>query len=61
VQLVYFLHLGASREQRGNTVIFILTVMLITTIVGLSLWVMHNANDNMMPMQMTPEHAMSRD
>lgn len=61
VQLVFFLHLGAGREQRRDTVIFILTGFLILTIVGLSLWVMRNANRNMMPTQITTERALSRD
>jgi len=50
VQLVFFLHLGTAPDQRHNTVIFILTALLITTVVTGSLWVMHNANVNMMPM-----------
>jgi len=61
VQLVFFLHLGASREQRSNTVILTLTVLLVVVIVGGSLWVMHNANENMMPQQMTPAAAMAHE
>jgi cytochrome o ubiquinol oxidase operon protein cyoD len=61
VQLVYFLHIGTARDQRANTGIFICTGFLIAIIVGLSLWVMHNANDNMMPTHMTAERAISRD
>ena len=61
VQLVYFLHIGASHSQRANTGIFICTGFLIAVIVGLSLWVMHNANVNMMPTQMSVERAMARD
>jgi cytochrome o ubiquinol oxidase operon protein cyoD len=61
VQLVFFLHLGAAPEQRNNTIIFVLTILLIATIVAGSLWVMHNANVNMMPTQLTPERAMSKD
>ena len=61
VQLVLFLHLGTAPDQRNNTVIFVLTVLLITTIVSGSLWVMHNADINMMPTQMTPERAISKD
>jgi cytochrome o ubiquinol oxidase subunit IV len=60
VQLVYFLHLGVAPEQRNNTVILVLTVLLIGVIVVLSLWVMHNANINMMPTQMTPDQAAAR-
>jgi cytochrome o ubiquinol oxidase operon protein cyoD len=56
-QLVFFLHLGASGEQRSNTVILMLTVTLVVIVVGGSLWVVHNANENMMPHQMTPAAA----
>jgi cytochrome o ubiquinol oxidase operon protein cyoD len=61
VQLVFFLHLGTAPEQRNNTVIFILTGLLIATVVAGSLWVMHNANVNMMPTQMSPERARAKD
>jgi cytochrome o ubiquinol oxidase subunit IV len=61
VQLVYFLHIGAAREQRANTGIFLCTGFLIAVIVGLSLWVMHNANENMMPTHMSVERAMAKD
>jgi cytochrome o ubiquinol oxidase operon protein cyoD len=61
VQLVYFLHLGSAPDQRNNTAIFICTGLLIVIVVAGSLWVMHNANVNMMPMQMSTEHAMSHE
>lgn len=61
VQLILFLHLGSAVEQRSNTVIFVLTGLLIAIIVAGSLWVMHNANANMMPMQMSVERAMAKD
>ena len=61
VQLVWFLHIGTARDQRSNTGIFICTAFLIVVIVGLSLWVMHNANSNMMPTQMSVERAMAHD
>ena len=61
VQLVYFLHIGAAREQRANTGIFVCTAFLIAVIVGLSLWVMHNANVNMMPTQMSIDRAIAHD
>lgn len=57
VQLVFFLHLGPRRGQRGNTAIFACTVFLIAIVVSGSLWVMHNANLNMMPMQSLPAGA----
>ena len=61
VQLFYFLHIGASRSQRANTGIFVCTAFLIAVIVGLSLWVMHNANVNMMPTHMSIDRAMAHD
>jgi cytochrome o ubiquinol oxidase operon protein cyoD len=61
VQLLFFLHLGTAPDQRNNTVIFLLTTLLITTVVGGSLWVMHNANVNMMPTQMSLERARVKD
>ncbi|MFP6561924.1 cytochrome o ubiquinol oxidase subunit IV [Paraburkholderia sp. B3] len=61
VQLVYFLHIGSARSQRANTGIFVCTTFLIAVIVGLSLWVMHNANVNMMSTHLTVERAMAHD
>ncbi|KWV58476.1 cytochrome o ubiquinol oxidase subunit IV [Rhizobium altiplani] len=61
VQLVFFLHLGTAPEQRNNTTIFVLTIMLIAIIVSGSLWVIHNANNNMMPTTITIDRAKARD
>jgi cytochrome o ubiquinol oxidase operon protein cyoD len=61
VQLLFFLHLGTAPEQRNNTVIFLLTTLLIATVVAGSLWVMHNANVNMMSTQLSIERARARD
>ncbi|VVD90219.1 cytochrome o ubiquinol oxidase subunit IV [Pandoraea iniqua] len=61
VQLVYFLHIGAKRDQRQNSAIFLCTAGLIAIIVAGSLWVMHNANTNMMPTHMSIERAKLRD
>lgn len=61
VQLSYFLHLGTGPGQRGNSGIFICTGLLIVIVVAGSLWVMHNANVNMMPMQMTVDSARTRE
>lgn len=60
VQLGFFLHLGTAPEQRNNTVIFVLTALLIATVVSGSLWVIHNANINMMPTQMSVESARAK-
>ena len=61
VQLVFFLHMGMAADQRANTGVFICTALLITVIVAGSLWVTHNANANMMPTQMSPMRAISKD
>jgi cytochrome o ubiquinol oxidase operon protein cyoD len=61
VQLVYFLHMGSAPDQRHNTAIFVCTALLIVIVVAGSLWVMHNANVNMMPMDMSTERAFSHE
>ena len=47
VQLVYFLHMGASKSARDNLPTFVFTVMIIAIIVGGSAWVLYNMNVNM--------------
>jgi cytochrome o ubiquinol oxidase operon protein cyoD len=61
VQLVWFLHLGPRPGQRSSSAIFLCTVGVIAIVVAGSLWVMHNANINMMPTGMSVEHAKSRE
>jgi len=60
VQLGFFLHLGRSADARENTAVFICTALLILIIVAGSLWVMHNANLNMMPTSMSADQARTR-
>jgi cytochrome o ubiquinol oxidase operon protein cyoD len=49
VHLFYFLHMNASSEQRWNVMAFAFTVVIVAIVVGGTLWVMYNANMNMMP------------
>jgi cytochrome o ubiquinol oxidase subunit IV len=49
VHLFYFLHMNASSEQRWNVMAFAFTVIIVAIVVGGTLWVMYNANMNMMP------------
>jgi cytochrome o ubiquinol oxidase operon protein cyoD len=49
VHLYYFLHMNASSEQRWNVMAFAFTVVIVAIVVGGTLWVMYNANMNMMP------------
>ena len=61
VQLIFFLHLGSAQDQRSNTGIFVCTALLIAIVIAGSLWVMHNANLNMMPMQLSPAEARAKE
>lgn len=48
VQLVYFLHMNTSSEQRWNLVALVFTLLIILIVVGGSIWIMHELNINMM-------------
>ena len=50
IQLVTFLHLGAERGPRWNTIALVLTVGTIFVIVAGSIWIMNHWN-----MRMTPD------
>ena len=61
VQLIFFLHLGSAHDQHSNTGIFVCTALLIAIVIVGSLWVMHNANLNMMPMQLSPAETRAKE
>lgn len=61
VQLIFFLHMGTAPDQRSNLAIFLFTGLVITIMVCGSLWVMHNADVNMMPTHMSANRALSAD
>ncbi|MBR9762228.1 MAG: cytochrome o ubiquinol oxidase subunit IV [Rhodobacteraceae bacterium] len=50
VHLVYFLHVGKSSEQGWTLVATLFSVIILVIVLAGSLWVMHNMNENMMPM-----------
>lgn len=50
VHLVYFLHVGKNVEQGWTLVATIFSVIILVIVLAGSLWVMHNMNQNMMPM-----------
>ncbi|WP_417743798.1 cytochrome o ubiquinol oxidase subunit IV [Salipiger sp.] len=50
VHLVYFLHLKRSSEEGWNFFAAIFAVVILVIVLAGSLWVMHNMNENMMPM-----------
>lgn len=48
VQLVYFLHMNSSSEQRWNVIAFIYTVLCIAVLLVGSVWIMNYLYYNMM-------------
>ena len=48
VQLVYFLHMNSSSEQRWNVIAFIYTVLCIAALLVGSVWIMNYLHYNMM-------------
>ena len=48
VQLVYFLHMNSSSEQRWNVIAFIYTVLCIAVLLVGSVWIMNYLQYNMM-------------
>ena len=56
VHLVYFLHLKRSSEEGWNFFAAIFAVVILVIVLAGSLWVMHNMNENMMPMHEMDQH-----
>lgn len=54
VHLVCFLHMGGHGQQRWHSLSFVFTVLIVAFLVGGSIWIMDNANSNMMPMAEKP-------
>jgi cytochrome o ubiquinol oxidase operon protein cyoD len=50
VHLTLFLHLNRSSTQRWNAVVLGFAALIVVILIGGSLWIMTNANENMMPM-----------
>jgi len=48
VQLVYFLHMNTSSDQRWNLIAFIYTILCIAVLLVGSVWVMNYLHYNMM-------------
>ncbi|TXJ07814.1 MAG: cytochrome o ubiquinol oxidase subunit IV [Acinetobacter sp.] len=48
IQLVYFLHLNGSEEQRWDSISFIYTVLTLAFFIIGSIWVMNYLHSNMM-------------
>lgn len=52
VQLVFFLHLGQEQKPRWNIAALLFMFLVVSIVVGGSLWIMNNLNYNMSPAQM---------
>ncbi|MDB5178616.1 MAG: putative cytochrome ubiquinol oxidase chain cyoD [Patescibacteria group bacterium] len=48
VQLFFFLHLGRESKPRWNLTVFLFALMVVTIVVGGSLWIMKNLDYHMM-------------
>ena len=48
VQLVYFLHMNSSSEQRWNVIAFVYTILCIAVLLIGSVWIMNYLHYNMM-------------
>ncbi len=46
-QVVFFLRLNASSEGRWNLMPFVFAILIVSVLVGGSLWIMYNLNYNM--------------
>lgn len=49
VQLIFFLHFGRGNDARWNMATFFFMMIILTILVGGTLWIMDNLNYNMMP------------
>jgi cytochrome o ubiquinol oxidase subunit IV len=49
VHLVFFLHLSSGPDNTNNALALAFGVLIVTLVVGGSLWIMANLNANMMP------------
>ena len=56
VHLVFFLHLNTTSEEGSTFMATLLAVIILVIVLAGSLWVMHNMNENMMPMHEMEQH-----
>jgi cytochrome o ubiquinol oxidase operon protein cyoD len=50
VHLVFFLHITSGPDNTNNVMALAFGVLIVTLVIGGSLWIMANLNHNMMPM-----------
>lgn len=49
VHLVFFLHLGSGSDNTNNTLALAFGVLVVFLVIGGSIWIITNLNDNLMP------------
>jgi cytochrome o ubiquinol oxidase operon protein cyoD len=49
VHLVFFLHLGSGSESTNNILALAFGVLVVFLVIGGSIWIIANINDNLMP------------
>ena len=52
VQLIFFLHIGRGKSSHWNTVALIFALIIVTILVGGTLWIMNNLEHNLPQMFM---------
>jgi cytochrome o ubiquinol oxidase subunit IV len=50
VHLVFFLHLGSGSESTNNILALAFGVLVVILVIGGSIWIIANLNENLMPM-----------
>ncbi len=50
VHLVFFLHITTAPDNTNNILALAFGVLIVFLVIGGSVWIMHNLNHNMMPM-----------
>jgi cytochrome o ubiquinol oxidase operon protein cyoD len=50
IHLVFFLHITTGADNTNNVLALAFGVLIVILVIGGSLWIMANLNDNMMPM-----------
>lgn len=50
VHLVFFLHLGSGSENTNNILALAFGVLIVFLVIGGSIWIIANLNENMMPL-----------
>ncbi len=54
VHLVFFLHITTAPDNTNNVLALAFGLLIVTLVVGGSLWIMYNLNHNMLPMHQMP-------